>query len=428
MPGAIVVHALGSHRMSTRDTRQQIARALRLAKTGKCTVKEIAAKVQQSESWVYHHEIHKAIPCAEAAPSGLVASMPTPAETSAALAAFQQQFEGSAQPVPQTHPVEDAETAASIADRTVAPDVLHLYASHPDPCTRFCVVTNPNTSEETLRAIEESLLKDPDPRVMEGLLLYRRDCPPDRLQRFAQLGIEDARLFVAAHPNTPSETLRQIAEDDPDWDVRKALALNANTPPETLRQLAEHSDNLTRQATASNVFTPTDVLRRLAEDPDERVSAAAKQTLEDHAERTRCGARVPGRVAGSAGPGVHTRDVGRARQASKPQGALSGGQPPGHRRRRVDRSRRRPLRRRGRKVGAAPGLSTSQAAAPSPRQYLRRRHRRDNQRVRGIASEHRHRNAHTSRRLPTYGAEASRRSELDHPRRDSEILARRRRR
>jgi hypothetical protein len=63
------------------------------------------------------------------------------------------------------------------------------------------------------------------------------------------------KLELAKNPNTPAETLAELAKDGY-WHVRSNAARNPNTPIETLSELAKDEDWIVRRCTASNPNTP----------------------------------------------------------------------------------------------------------------------------------------------------------------------------
>ena len=60
---------------------------------------------------------------------------------------------------------------------------------------------------------------------------------------------------LALNPNTPTETLESLANED-NWIVRSHVANNPNTPPEVLERLANDEDSYVRYHVAINPNTP----------------------------------------------------------------------------------------------------------------------------------------------------------------------------
>ncbi len=91
------------------------------------------------------------------------------------------------------------------------------------------------------------------------------------LRLLAPSTLGHVRAYVAEHPNTEVDVLREIAKTDGrvQFDgsslhaVQNGLARNINTPPEILEQLAE-SDGYIPHTVAMNPKAPERVLRRLA--------------------------------------------------------------------------------------------------------------------------------------------------------------------
>ncbi|MBE9176936.1 hypothetical protein IQ225_19275, partial [Synechocystis salina LEGE 06155] len=63
------------------------------------------------------------------------------------------------------------------------------------------------------------------------------DCPPKKLEEFAESPYDDLRRAVAKNPHCPPELLQQLAQDKNSY-VRRAVANNPNCPPaETMRDI-----------------------------------------------------------------------------------------------------------------------------------------------------------------------------------------------
>ena len=88
----------------------------------------------------------------------------------------------------------------------------------------------------------------------------------------------DVRLALAAHPDTPAETLYQLAEDK-ESGVRQGVASNKNTPSEVLAHLAKDDFEQVRLSVAANPNSPEKTLARLAQDQSEEVRRAADSSL-----------------------------------------------------------------------------------------------------------------------------------------------------
>lgn len=103
----------------------------------------------------------------------------------------------------------------------------------------------------------------------------------DSWENFA--GIAGVRLTVAANPNTPSETLRDLAGDQ-DWNVRARVAGNRSTPADVLMAFVTFEIEFVevREAVAENPRTPIAVLDALArgEFEDEWIDGYDEDDLE----------------------------------------------------------------------------------------------------------------------------------------------------
>lgn len=75
----------------------------------------------------------------------------------------------------------------------------------------------------------------------------------------------ETRIKLASHPNIPTETLEQLAQDQ-HWQVRQKAVTHPNISVETLEQLAQDHYWRVRQGVASNPNTPVVILQQLAQD------------------------------------------------------------------------------------------------------------------------------------------------------------------
>ena len=94
--------------------------------------------------------------------------------------------------------------------------------------------------------------------------------PPETLVQLASDEDWRVRRGVAENPSTPAAALVQLASDE-DWRVRKTAAQNPSTPTEILARLASGKSAYVRQYVAENPSTPVEILVRLASDENERV-------------------------------------------------------------------------------------------------------------------------------------------------------------
>ncbi len=85
------------------------------------------------------------------------------------------------------------------------------------------------------------------------------------------------REGVARNPNTPTETLQDLAKDRSD-SVREAVAGNPSTPSETLRRLAGDKREA-RKMVADNPKAPIRLLRHMVGDGDRYARMHAKQQM-----------------------------------------------------------------------------------------------------------------------------------------------------
>lgn len=102
--------------------------------------------------------------------------------------------------------------------------------------------------------------------------------PGETLAELANHQAASVRYRVAAHPNTPTRILEQLAGDSYIATVR-AVASNPNTPPGALEYLADNPDLTTRLSIARHPNTPAKVLRQIVENAQR--SANAPNTTKD---------------------------------------------------------------------------------------------------------------------------------------------------
>lgn len=85
----------------------------------------------------------------------------------------------------------------------------------------------------------------------------------DELTKHVNSPSRHIREAVARHPNTPIETLTQLANDEEFW-VRIEIAANRHTPTHTLTQLATDENPVVRTNVAANPNTNENTLAKLA--------------------------------------------------------------------------------------------------------------------------------------------------------------------
>lgn len=132
-----------------------------------------------------------------------------------------------------------------------------------DPAYRYNVAINPNTPADTLAELANDEYKDVRTAVAEN-----PNTPANVLRQLADDTETYVRYCVADNPNTPADALAELASDEGDriWNVRIRVAENPNTPVDVLRQLANDENTYVRSFAAENPNMPADVLRQLAND------------------------------------------------------------------------------------------------------------------------------------------------------------------
>ena len=99
------------------------------------------------------------------------------------------------------------------------------------------------------------------------------NCSPDLLRTLASSNEFSVCRYVATHPNCPSDILAQPLQNK---DIRLEVAVCASTPSETLKQLANDNDANIRYAVAAHPNTQPAVLMPLLQDPDGNVRLKAR--------------------------------------------------------------------------------------------------------------------------------------------------------
>ncbi len=197
-------------------------------------------------------------------------------------------------------------------DPATEPARLDELAAHADSEVREAVARHPRTPEATLRrmvkadeSVAWAVLENPAlsasiwPSMVEigsGWILERiaasKNAPPDVLRAvagqvahrlsadwegsedtFDASDVDDVLEALAQNPNTPAETLAEVARlnaarpSDERADLGEALAQHPDAPASLLAELARSEDDSTRQAVAAHRRTPAEVLESLAADP-----------------------------------------------------------------------------------------------------------------------------------------------------------------
>ena len=133
--------------------------------------------------------------------------------------------------------------------------------------------SNPNTPPETL----VQLAKGTDLYILR-YVATNPSTPPSAFIELSQSHRLEVLKLVALNKKTPPEVLIQLSHDGR-WEVREKVARNTNTPQEVLSFLAKDSDWGVRVEVALNPKTITSTLLLLAEDPEKRVQQAAIYSL-----------------------------------------------------------------------------------------------------------------------------------------------------
>lgn len=151
--------------------------------------------------------------------------------------------------------------------------VLNELANSMFTIVRQRVAAHKNTPVETLRRLEGSNSHDTVTYAIAG----NPNCPIDILDRLAESDVIGARMAVASNPSTPATTLARIIEGQREW-VYVAVAGNPNCSADTLAKLSQAKAASIRKAVAMNPNVQDEVLAKLKLDVNGDVAQAAART------------------------------------------------------------------------------------------------------------------------------------------------------
>ncbi|HST60584.1 MAG TPA: hypothetical protein VLK84_17930, partial [Longimicrobium sp.] len=116
---------------------------------------------------------------------------------------------------------------------------------------------NPNTPAETVVEVARlNAARPPDERAdLDEALAKHPGAPAPLLAELARSEDDSARKAVAAHRRTPAEVLQSLAAD-PEWEVRMAVAGRPDVGPETLKRLGKDDEYSVREAARANPSYP----------------------------------------------------------------------------------------------------------------------------------------------------------------------------
>ncbi len=174
--------------------------------------------------------------------------------------------------------VEDGASTAirileTVAEQTTKEERLRELTAFSSSDVRRAVAMNPNTPPDSLL----QLAKDEVWKVRHDVA-YNANTHPGTLLILAKDIVEDVRRRVADNSNTPVAILIELSKDDN--FVRVGVAMNANTPPTILATLAENKASTVRRGVAMNKNTPMEILSMLAMDSIGVVRGKAKESLD----------------------------------------------------------------------------------------------------------------------------------------------------
>ncbi len=165
------------------------------------------------------------------------------------------------------------------------PSILQQLAYHADGYTKVGAVQNPNTPVETLR----QLAREQDLGLLK-IVTRNPNIPSDVLESLSQNPDQTVRIQVAQHPNTPLAVVKELVNDT-DMHV-------ANAATEVIR---EKQGEYTTQTVRKNPKTPAHVLEKLlqkdprtvCEHPNTPPEILLEFSQSVHREMRECVARNP---------------------------------------------------------------------------------------------------------------------------------------
>ncbi|PHJ53887.1 hypothetical protein VF14_35555 [Nostoc linckia z18] len=165
------------------------------------------------------------------------------------------------------------------------PSILQQLAYHPDGYTKVGAVQNPNTPVETLR----QLAREQDLGLLK-IITRNPNIPSDILESLSQNPDQTVRIQVAQHPNTPLAVVKELVNDT-DMHV-------ANAATEVIR---EKQGEYITQTVRKNPKTPAHVLEKLlqkdprtvCEHPNTPPEILLEFSQSVHREMRECVARNP---------------------------------------------------------------------------------------------------------------------------------------
>jgi len=148
-------------------------------------------------------------------------------------------------------------------------DILHGLAHSSDREILRCVARNPNTASEDLAMLAKIPAEDADSLFLLGRVADNPNTPTETLHDLANSSDEYIRRNVARNPNTSREDLLMFFNSP--YKLHGDLAGNPSTPLEILNDLANSSDTSIRTGVGKNPNASKKILDKLSRDSDEGV-------------------------------------------------------------------------------------------------------------------------------------------------------------
>jgi Leucine rich repeat variant len=147
--------------------------------------------------------------------------------------------------------------------RSALPETLELLAADKYDLVRQTVAENPSTSPTVLTAMAQQdhlNSSSGSAHSVSGKIVERKDAPAEALDFVAKQPVQWMRIRVANHPNTSTETLTWLAENESHEQVLQAVVKHPRASEAVLERLGSHENENVRATIASHPNCPEHLL------------------------------------------------------------------------------------------------------------------------------------------------------------------------
>lgn len=155
------------------------------------------------------------------------------------------------------------------ANPWLTPAQLERLATDAYAYTRLRVVRHPNSPSELVLS-----LADDESGIVRGPALAHPDCPQALIEKAAEHPEHEGRVGAAGSSRLSREKLARLLED-PEWTVRASAGRNPQLEPDDLKRLAADENAHVRKTVALHPKVTPELLATLAEDEAEVVQSMA---------------------------------------------------------------------------------------------------------------------------------------------------------